>query len=96
MTPTEFTDRHGEFSELEPETLQAALDEATLRTDSEVFGTSTEEAIGWLAGHLLVAGPNGRKVREALGKGAESTYLNERARLEQECAHMWIGVADGA
>ncbi len=94
MTPTEFVDRHGEFSEIGTPLVQAAIDDATRRTDAEVFGTSTEEAIGWLAAHLLISGPNGRAVREALGRGGESTYLNERTRLAQECGHIWIGAID--
>lgn len=94
MTPAEFIERHGEFSELEEATIQLAIDDATRRTDAEVFGTSTDEALGWLAAHLLISGPNGRKVREALGKGGQSTYLEARTRLEQECCHMWIG-SDG-
>jgi hypothetical protein len=94
VTVEEFLERHSEFSEQEAEAVEAALDDATRRTDAEVFGTSTEEAIGWLAAHLLIAGPNGRKVRESLGKDGKSTYLDERLRLEQECAHMWIGIED--
>ncbi len=95
MTPTEFLDRHGEFSEIETATVQAALDDATRRTDAEVFGGSTQEAIGWLAAHLLISGPNGRAVREQLGKSGQSTYRDARALLEQECGHMWIG-SDGS
>jgi hypothetical protein len=91
MTVEHFIARHGEFSEIEEAVIQAALDEATRRTDAEVFGTRTEEALGWLAAHLLIAGPNGRKVREALGKRGLSTYLDERARLEHETGHAWLG-----
>lgn len=92
MTYADFIARHSEFSELDETTVvQPALDDATRRTDAQVFGTSTDEAIGWLAAHLLISGPNGRLVREALGKDGKSTYLDERTRLEQECGHMWIG-----
>jgi len=94
MTADEFVLRHGEFSETEDELVELALADATRQTDAEVFGENTEEAIGWLAAHLLISGPNGRNVREALGKNGQSTYLDARTRLEQMCGHMWIG-SDG-
>jgi hypothetical protein len=95
MTVGEFIARHGEFAQqVDSGKVAAALADATRRTDPEVFGTSTDEAIGWLCAHLLIADPGGRAVREALGRGAQSTYLNERIRLEQECAHIWIGGVD--
>jgi hypothetical protein len=96
MTVEEFIVRHGEFAQqVTSGKVAAALADATRRTDPEVFGTNTDEAIGWLAAHLLIADPAGRSVREALGRGAQSTYLNERQRLEQECGHIWIGGMDG-
>lgn len=95
MTVDEFIVRHGEFAlQVASGKVAAALADATRRTDAEVFGENTEEAIGWLAAHLLIADPAGKAVREALGRGAQSTYLNERERLERECGHMWIG-SDG-
>jgi hypothetical protein len=97
MTVNEFIARHAEFAlQVDSGKVAAALADATRRTDPEVFGTSTDEAIGWLAAHLLIADPAGRSVREALGRGAQSTYMNERQRLEQECGHIWMGAVDDA
>lgn len=90
-----FVQLNSEFSELDQTTVvQPALDDATRRTDPQVFGAETDQAIRWLAAHLLISGPNGRLVRDALGKNGQSTYLDERRRLEEECGHMWIGSFD--
>ena len=91
MTADAFLVAHGEFSEITTDAIQAALDDATRRTDADVFGAETDAAIGWLAAHLLIAGPNGRSVREQLVKDGQSTYMDERKRLEQECGHAWLG-----
>jgi hypothetical protein len=61
--------------------IQAAIDDATARTDSSVFGVDTEAAIFYLAAHLLVASPSGKDSR-LKGEGFQSLYLEERQRLE--------------
>jgi hypothetical protein len=61
--------------------VQAALDSATRRTDASVFGADTDDAIFFLAAHLLAASPSGKDAR-LKGEAFESLYLAERRRLE--------------
>jgi hypothetical protein len=61
--------------------VQAALDSAMRRTDASVFGTDTDDAIFFLAAHLLAASPSGKDAR-LKGEAFESLYLAERRRLE--------------
>lgn len=61
--------------------VQQALDSATRRTDATIFGADTDDAIFFLAAHLLSASPTGKDAR-LKGEGFQSLYLEERRRLE--------------
>ena len=61
--------------------IQAALDSATRRTDATLFGADTDDAIFYLAAHLLAASPTGKDAR-LKGEAFVSVYLAERQRLE--------------
>lgn len=81
MTEAEFRDRGPEFQGASSARVQAALDAATRRTDAEVFGGLAEDAIFFLAAHLLVSSPTGKDAR-LKGEGFVSVYLEERVALE--------------
>lgn len=83
-----------EFRGATPARVQGAIAQATLRTDSSIFGTDpvtvgtvtitkTDAAIFYLAAHLLVSSPTGTEAR-LKGEGFVSVYLEERHRLEAE------------
>lgn len=61
--------------------VQAALDAATRRTDPAIFGADTDDAIFFLAAHLLSASPTGKDAR-LKGEGFQTIYAEERQRLE--------------
>lgn len=87
MTVAEFLARAPEFrtfksaAEGGESRIQAALNDATRRTDASVFGDDTDSAIFFLAAHLLASSPSGKDSR-LKGEGFVSLYLEERRRLE--------------
>lgn len=93
MTVADFLARAPEFRTFKSEAtngearIQAALDAATRRTDSSVFGDDTDSAIFFLAAHLLASSPSGKDAR-LKGEGFVSLYLEERRRLESIYAPM--------
>jgi len=93
MTVGEFLARAPEFRTLKSDAtggearIQAALDDATRRTDATIFGDDAESAIFFLAAHLLAASPAMKDAR-LKGEGFVSVYLEERRRLEALYAPM--------
>lgn len=93
MTVGEFIARAPEFRTLRSDAtggearIQAALDDATARTDATVFGDHTDAAIFYLTAHLLAASPANKDAR-LKGEGFVSVYLEERRRLENLYAPM--------
>ena len=84
-----FRVRFPAFSETGDTTVQAALDQAALRTDTVVFDTLTDDAHGYLTAHLLSAAPDGQPAR-LKGEGFQTLYLEERQRLEDLVACGWV------
>ncbi len=89
MTAAEFIDIRGEFSAVyaaDPARVTAALAAADRQTDATLFGDDREEAIMWLAAHILAADPLGKDARvigkKAIPLEAGTLYMQERARLE--------------
>ena len=84
-TPTTFKIRWAEFAPTPDAVVQAALDEATRRTDERVFGDRYDDAIGLRAAHNLSLSPFGQQARLESDKGTD-TYQAERDTLIQERA----------
>lgn len=93
MTVDDFLVRATEFRTLRSAAtggdarIQAAIDDATARTDATVFGDHAESAIFYLTAHLLAASPANKDAR-LKGEGFVSVYLEERRRLENLVAPM--------
>ena len=86
MTVAEFRVRAPEFKGHSDARVQAALDAATDDTDADVItGVDTENAIFFLAAHLLCSSPTGVDAR-LKGEGFRSVYLTERERIEAKHA----------
>ena len=86
-----------EFAATPDAQVTAALNSATLRCDSRLFGASIDDAIGLLAGHLLSISPSGQQSRLA-SDSADTTYYQEWLRLARVGAGgPWIAgmAADG-
>lgn len=86
MTRDEFKTRAPEWKTARDERIDAALTQATARTDASLFGASTDDAVFFLAAHLLAVSPSGKAARLEGGKVARTLYLDERERLEREAA----------
>lgn len=84
-TPTTFRARWTEFAPTADAVVQAALDEATRRTDARLFGNRTDDAIGLRAAHNLSLSPGGQQARLESEKGT-TTYMTELRTLMQERA----------
>jgi hypothetical protein len=93
MTASEFLARAPEFRTFYSTAtggsarVDAALADATARTDATVFGVHTDAAIFYLAAHLLAASPANKDAR-LKGEGFVSVYLEERRRIENLVAPM--------
>lgn len=72
MNAQEFVARFPEFR-TGMQLIPAVLAEATRSIDAEVFGDRTDDAIGYLAAHLLASSPYGRSQR-ADGEKEPDTY----------------------
>ena len=83
MDRTTFRARAPEFRGAADARVDAAIASATARTDATIFGARTDDAIFFLAAHLLASSPTGTEAR-LKGEGFESVYLAERHRLEDE------------
>lgn len=87
MTAAEFIAVRGEFKAVydrDAARVTAALAAAEAQTDATMFRDSREEAVMWLAAHILAADPLGKDAR-IVGKKAQETtlYMRERMRLEE-------------
>jgi gamma-glutamylcysteine synthetase len=70
--------------------IEEKLAEATRRTAPETFGELTEDAIGYMAAHLIAISPQGISQRLEDDK-SETTYLKEwRAILRQKAIRMLV------
>lgn len=84
LTVSEFRARFPEFKLVPDGTIQAALDDAATRTDADVFGSSTNEAHGWLTADILASHPHGNTARHKLTNvPLPSMYALKRAELER-------------
>lgn len=89
-TPTTFRARWPEFATLADSQVQANLTAAARRCDSRVFGDDTDEAVGYLAAHLLAMSPGGQQARLE-GKEGTTTYYAEWQRLaRQRAGGPWV------
>lgn len=64
-----------------PNTVQAALDDAEARTSATVFADSTDEAHGLLAAHILARNPGGTNARLKKDE-TKTTYGEARKELD--------------
>lgn len=85
MDRAAFRARGPEFRGATDARVDAALAAATRQTDTTIFGASADDAIFFLAAHILVSSPTGTEAR-LKGEGFESVYLSERRRLEAQFA----------
>lgn len=65
------------------------LAEATRRVDSSIYGDRTEDAIGYLAAHLLAMSPFGVNLRKEDDK-TKSSYLDSFEAIRREVAPSMI------
>ena len=94
MTVEEFHARDAAFRGQSEARVQSAIDSATTRTDEDIFEDDTEDAIFYLAAHILVSSPTGADAR-LKGEGFMSLYLVERQCLEAlhaGCLGLTLGV----
>jgi hypothetical protein len=79
MTYAKFIVRHGVFSSVKAETVQAVLDAAALELNATELGVNYDEAHGLLTANKLCLTPEGRNARMMVGEGpnAITTYEKE-------------------
>ncbi len=93
MDEAAFRARAPEFRGATPARVTSAISQATARTDASLFGAQTEDAIFFLAAHILVSSPTGTEAR-LKGEAFDSVYLAERKRIEAEKGPM-LGLVIG-
>ena len=82
MTPTEFKAEFAEFAGASDSIVQAKLTQAEAETDAAVFGAQVDDAVKYLAAHLLALSPFARDMK-LVDKGGETVYGRQRRRLER-------------
>ena len=80
LTLSTFRARHPEYTGTPDSTVQAALDDALVRTPVEIWGALQDQGQAALAAHLLALTPQGRDMRVGKDK-METLYGKERQRL---------------
>jgi hypothetical protein len=83
-----FLTRYPEFAGLDEAHVQAALDDAALEIDVEVWGDKADKGQGLLAADLLYRSPFGARARTENAKEGEM-YREEYARLTRAVASGW-------
>ena len=68
---------HPEFTTVPDAVVQAAIDSATARLESTIYGTLHDDAITWLACYIAVTSPYARDKRRKAELGIPEGYLGE-------------------
>ncbi len=84
VTEDDFIARFPEFEEAGV-TISVVLDEAVRRTDGDIFGNKTDDAVMYRAAHLLAISPFGQNAR-MVAKDGTTIYGNELEKLILEHA----------
>ena len=84
VTPASFKAARPEFRQLTDTQVQAALDEAALLVDTEVWGDRTDMGVSYRAAHLLALSPHGKAARLITrGNEGDTLYNREFRRLQR-------------
>lgn len=94
MDTTTFKARFPEFGRLPDPVIQDAINRATLRTNATVMGDQTDEAIGYMAAHLLALSPFGQQARMS-EPGKMTTYYQHWLDLARYKAVGFARVTSG-
>lgn len=81
MDTLTFKVRFPEFGRLPDAVIQDAINRGTARTNATVMGNQTDEAIGYMAAHLLALSPFGQQAR-----------LSEPGKMTTYYQH-WLDIA---
>lgn len=94
VTYDSFIEAFPEFEEAKKKLVEAKIAEATRRVDPEVFRTKADDAIGYLAAHLLSMSPFGQHAR-LIPKNAKPTRDDALTTYEREYRALVRSVASG-
>lgn len=83
VTYADFVGRFPEFEPADTDMVTEVIAEATRRISSEEFEDATDDAVRYLAAHLLSTSPFGRQARMT-AKDGSSTYEKELHKLQRE------------
>jgi Protein of unknown function (DUF4054) len=83
MTVEEFRARFAEFRTAGDPLVESVLAEATRRVAPEVYGELTNDAVGYLAAHLLAISPFGKNMRLEDDK-SETTFWSEYIAIRKQ------------
>lgn len=89
-----FKARFPEFSRLPDPTIKDAIARGTARTNSTVMGDQTDEAIGYMAAHLLALSPYGQQARLS-EPGKMTTYYQHWYDIAQYKAVGYARITNG-
>lgn len=85
---------HPEFVDSPDAVVQAAIDDATLHTESTIFSAAAahDSAITWYACYLISTSPYNRDKRRRVDLGIPEGYLSEYERIARASAraHRWM------
>lgn len=81
MTPVQFRVRFPEFGKLPDPTIADAILRASNQTAAGVWGNLADEAIGYLAAHMLALSPYGQQARLEVKGVPTTTYMMHWKRL---------------
>lgn len=85
VTPALMLTNHPEFEGASNALLQDAIDKATRRVNPDMFKDTTDDAIEFLACHIVALSPYGQAAR-LVAADRSTTYLTQYEELAREAA----------